>query len=56
MLWIKFQTWGIRGWIRDKVAIHFDIFTVRTVRLCGSGHLGTDEQRPVVAFSLYLLE
>ncbi|KYN16443.1 hypothetical protein ALC57_11313 [Trachymyrmex cornetzi] len=24
---------GIFGWIRDEVAIHFDIFTVRTVRL-----------------------
>lgn len=47
---------GYPGWIRDEVAIHFDIFTVRTVRLRGSGHLGTDEQRPVVAFSLYLLE
>lgn len=42
MLWIKSQTWG---WIRDEVAIHFDIFTVRTVRLHGSGHLSTDEQR-----------
>lgn len=24
---------GYSGWIRDEVAIHFDIFTVRTVRL-----------------------
>lgn len=24
---------GYPGWIRDEVAIHFDIFTVRTVRL-----------------------
>lgn len=39
------------GWIRDEVAIHFDIFTVRTVRF---------RERPswtdIVGSSLYLLE
>ncbi|EZA48508.1 hypothetical protein X777_13003 [Ooceraea biroi] len=58
---------GHPGWIRDEVAIHFDIFTVRTVRLrewpSRYGQTEEEERREgegegeeVVGFSLYLLE
>jgi len=38
--------------IRDEVAIHFDIFTVRTVRLRDGGHLSMDGQTGARFFPL----
>jgi len=43
------------GWIRDEVAIHFDIFTVRTVQAPVAIEVWMD-RTAVGFFPLYLLE